>query len=540
MSGATDWWKGCVIYQIYPRSFMDSDDDGIGDLRGIASRLDHVAALGADAVWISPVYTSPMEDFGYDVSDYRGIDPIFGNLDDFDVVVQRAHALGLKVIVDQVLSHSSDRHPWFEESRRSRGNDKADWYVWADPRPDGTPPNNWLSVFGGPAWSWEPRRGQYYLHNFLASQPDLNFHNEAVRRAQLDNLRFWLERGVDGVRLDVVNFYFHSRGLESNPPVPQTAPAALGATHDNPYTYQRHLHDITQPENVDFLRELRALLDEYPDSTSVGEITADDPIGVMADYTSGDDKIHMAYTFDLLNDRSGADYIRSVIRNVEDRIDDGWPCWALSNHDVMRHVTRWGRDENPRTFPRVALAMLCSLRGSVSLYQGDELGLPQAEVPRERMRDPFGLRFWPAFGGRDGCRTPMVWTTAADAGFSAGEPWLPVDERQLALAVERQEREPDSMLHAARRLLAWRRRQPALLAGELELLEGTGEMLCWIRRCEAQKLLVALNMTGRTLRAPLGRDVAEVLDGHGFEGRIEADEIVLEPHQALFAGLEEG
>ncbi|TQV74263.1 alpha-glucosidase [Exilibacterium tricleocarpae] len=536
MNDAANWWKGGVIYQIYPRSFMDSNNDGIGDLPGITEKLDYVAELGVDAIWISPFFTSPMRDFGYDIADYRNIEPMFGRLQDFEVLLRKAHGLGLKVIIDQVLSHSSDRHPWFQESRQSRTNARADWYVWADPKADGTPPNNWLSIFGGSAWSWDSRRRQYYLHNFLDSQPDLNFHNPAVRRAQLDNMEFWLQLGVDGFRLDVVNFYFHSRGLQDNPPFPEGATRTLSVARDNPYAYQRHVFDINQPENIAFLCELRALLERYPGSTSVGEISADDAPAVMARYTAGGDKLHMAYTFDLLSDTNDADYVRRVVRQLEDQIGDGWACWALGNHDVKRFPSRWGKHEDAQAYVPVALAMLLSLRGSVSLYQGEELGLPEAEVPYERIRDPYGLTFWPAYKGRDGCRTPMVWESSG-GGFSAVEPWLPIDRQQLALAVDRQERDLDSTLQVVRRLLRWRKRQPALIGGDIALLEDTGDMLCWLRRCPAQQLLVALNMTGDTLRAPLPVKIENLLEGHGFNGRIERQQIVLEPYQALFAEL---
>ena len=540
MTSTTPWWRGGVIYQVYPRSFMDSNGDGVGDLAGITSRLDYVAGLGVDAIWISPFFKSPMNDFGYDVADYRDVDPMFGTLDDFRELVARAHSLGLKVVIDQVLSHSSDRHPWFEESRRDTSNARADWYVWADPRDDGSPPNNWLSIFGGSAWTWDARRRQYYLHNFLSTQPDLNFHNPDVRRAQLDNLRFWLELGVDGFRLDVVNYFFHSTGLEDNPPVSLDDPLQLGLARDNPYAYQRHVHDITQPENVEFLHAVRSLLDEYPDRTTVGEIAGDDPLGILGDYTSGGDKLHMAYTFSLLTGDSSAAYLRNVISAVESRIRDGWPCWAISNHDVVRCVTRWapaaGHDKS--RFARVVVALLCSLRGSVSLYQGDELGLPEADVPYERIQDPYGLPFWPEFKGRDGCRTPMVWTSEAETygGFSTVEPWLPVDPTQLSLAVDSQRDRGDSTLQAVARLLRWRRSQPALIEGDIELIDTGDDMLCWIRRTAGQEMLVAVNLTADALRAAAPVD-ARVMTGHGFAGRIVDGCIELDPCDALFAEL---
>ncbi len=537
MSDSSAWWRGAVVYQIYPRSFMDSNADGIGDLPGITSRLDHVAELGVDAIWISPFFTSPMKDFGYDIADYRNVDPIFGTLEDFKVLLDTAHSLGLKVIIDQVLSHSSDRHPWFEESRQGRDNARADWYVWADPREDGTPPNNWLSIFGGSAWTWDARRRQYYLHNFLESQPDLNFHNPEVRNAQLDNLRFWLDLGVDGFRLDVVNFYFHSEGLEDNPPSAPGESLQLGLTRDNPYAFQRHHFDISRPENAGFLKDIRALTDRYTGKTTVGEISSDDPIGTLAEYTSGRDKLHMAYTFSLLTDDGTPRQVRDVIRELEARIEDGWPCWAISNHDVQRCTTRWGQGQDTERMARIVVALLCSLRGSICLYQGDELGLPEGHVPFERIQDPCGLPFWPEYKGRDGCRTPMVWNSdaASHGGFSPVEPWLPVDETHLGLAVSEQKGRSDSTLAAITRLLKWRKRQPALLEGEFQLLPARSDMLCWLRLCREQQVLVALNLTGAVQREPLALKPLEIMTGHGFNGRIVGDEIVLEPYDALFA-----
>ncbi len=532
------WWKGGIIYQIYPRSFLDTNGDGIGDLKGVTEKLPYVASLGVDAIWLSPFFTSPMKDFGYDVSDYRGVDPMFGDMADYQALVKEAHRLGLKVIIDQVLSHTSDVHPWFEESRQSRDNPRADWFVWADPKPDGTPPNNWLSIFGGSAWTWDSRRAQYYLHNFLASQPDLNFHNPEVRRAQVDNMRFWLDMGTDGFRLDTVNFYYHSQGLEDNPPVPADQPKTFVASGVNPYTYQRHVYDLSQPENLDFLADLRQLMDQYPDTTLVGEIGDDKPLERMAEYTRGDGRLHMAYSFDLLSDRHGPDWVRDVVRRFQHGLGEGWPCWALSNHDVVRVVTRWGEGvDDPAAYARVLMALLLTLRGSVSLYQGEELGLPEAWVPFEALQDPYGIEFWPEFKGRDGCRTPMPWTPESGAGFTIGEPWLPIDPAHRELSVQAQEQDPDSTLNRVRELIGWRQQQPALVEGDLELLEDTGDALCWVRRTDEQSLLVALNLTGREIRTPLPLAVGSVVSEPGFEGRVEGRDLVLPPYQALFAEL---
>ena len=538
MSNTNEWWKGAVIYQIYPRSFMDKNGDGTGDLLGITRRLDYVASLGVDAIWISPFFTSPMKDFGYDVADYRDVDPLFGTLDDFVALLERAHALDLKVIIDQVLSHTSDEHAWFRESRQSRKGPKADWYVWADAKADGSPPNNWLSMFGGPAWSWDSRRRQYYLHHFLPSQPDLNFHHPAVRDAQIDNVRFWFELGVDGFRLDVVNFYFHSRALESNPAATRVEQRTVTTSSDNPYAFQQHIYDITQPENLAFLKSLRILSNEYQGSMLMGEISDDNSPRVMADYTSGGDKLHTAYTFDLLGEAHDAAFLRSVIERVEAWIEDGWACWALSNHDVERCPTRWGPRADNDAFARLTIAMLISLRGTVCLYQGEELGLPQAHVPRDRIQDPYGLPFWPAYKGRDGCRTPMVWDHTTFAGFSTSEPWLPVDATQRARAVSVQEADTDSCLNAVRALLKWRRDQPALTDGTISIIPGADNMLRWLRVTDGQTMLAAFNLTDQTLTAPWPHRVVHVHDVGRLGGQISEGQIKLGPYQGVFADVD--
>ena len=487
-----DWWRGAVIYQIYPRSFMDSRGDGIGDLQGVIDKLDYIASLNVDAIWLSPFFTSPMKDFGYDISDYRDVDPMFGSLDDFDSLMKAARDRGLKVTIDQVLSHTSDRHAWFTESRASRDNPKADWYVWADAKPDGSPPTNWQSVFGGSSWQWDTRRCQYYLHNFLASQPDLNFQHPAVVEAILGEVRFWLERGVDGFRLDAVNFCTHGE-LKDNPPRDDLGGGFLGVRPDNPYGFQRHLHDKTQPENLAFLEKLRTLLDEYPGTTSVGEVGDDDSLRVMAEYTQGGDRLHMAYSFDLLGERHDPTFLQHTLSEMEARIEDGWPCWALGNHDVVRLASRWQATDNPAAL-RLYMAFLLTQRGSVCLYQGEELGLPEARLDFEQLVDPAGITFWPAYKGRDGCRTPQPWVTdARHAGFSTATPWLPVPVEHTSLAVDRQDDDPASLLNAYRDFLAFRRGQPALIKGDVRYHPLQGEVMRFERRYQSERLLVALN-----------------------------------------------
>jgi alpha-glucosidase len=501
LSKNDDWWRGAVIYQIYPRSFQDSNGDGVGDLLGIVRRLPHVASLGADAIWISPFFTSPMKDFGYDVSDYCDVDPMFGNLADFDQVIAMAHALGLKVLIDLVLSHTSDQHPWFKESRVSRDNPKSDWYVWADPKPDGTPPNNWLSIFGGSAWKFDTTRQQYYLHNFLASQPDLNFHCPEVQAQLLDDVEFWLRRGVDGFRLDTANFYVHDAQLRDNPPWVPGTHRPEGAPKENPYTRQMHVHDKTQPENLEFLKKLRAVLDKYPGSTTVGEIGSDNSLETMAEYTSGGDKLHMAYTINLLESPLEPALIRGMLSDVFKTLGDGWPCWSVSNHDFIRVATRWGKDKGGDNDARLRMipALYTSLRGTPCIYQGEELGLEEAVVPYELLQDPYGIEMWPEFKGRDGCRTPMPWMNAniAHGGFTTSDtPWLPVPQDHSQLAVSEQVEDSDSLLNFYRDLLAWRKNHPEIISGDIEMLEHIDDhVIAFSRMSGVVRTICVFNVT---------------------------------------------
>ncbi|GAA2837650.1 alpha-glucosidase [Aminobacter aminovorans] len=533
-----DWWRGAVIYQIYPRSYQDSNGDGIGDLRGIIDRLPHIASLGADAVWISPFFKSPMKDFGYDISDYLDIDPMFGTLADFDAMIAEAHRLGLKVMIDGVISHTSDLHAWFKESRASRDNPRADWYVWADAKPDGSPPNNWLSIFGGSAWQWDTRRMQYYLHNFLAEQPDLNFHNRDVQDALLDVTRFWLDRGVDGFRLDTINFYFHSAGLEDNPALPpeqrndQTAPAV------NPYNFQDHIYDKSRPENLEFLARFRAVLDEYPAAAAVGEVgDSQRGLEVVASYTAGGDKVQMCYAFDFLApEKISAAKVRTVLEDFGKAASDGWSCWAFSNHDVVRHASRWGMGEADRTaYLKVISALLMSLRGSVCIYQGEELGLTEASLAFEDLQDPYGIRFWPEFKGRDGCRTPMVWNKdAANGGFSTAKPWLPVPADHLAQAVDTQEGDAASLLEHYRRFLAFRRSHPALAKGEIAFLKAEDDVVAFTRREGNEEVVCVFNLGSAPANIDLGGRGLQPLPGHGLDGNANAGAVRLGGYGAWF------
>ena len=542
-SNAADWWRGAVIYQVYPRSFQDTSGDGIGDIKGIIQRLPYIASLGVDAIWLSPFFTSPQADMGYDVSDYCDVDPMFGTLADFDAMMAEAKRLGLKVTIDQVISHTSDQHPWFKESRTSRDNPKADWYVWAAAKPDGTAPNNWLSVFGGPAWEWDGIRKQYYMHNFLASQPDLNFHNRAVQDAVLDAVKFWLDRGVDGFRLDTVNYYFHDKELRDNPPhVPDSEDAGLDAPDVNPYGMQSHLYDKTQPENIEFLKRFRALLDQYPDRTTVGEVgDGARSLKTVAAYTSGGDKLHMCYTFDLLGPDFTPSHIRHCVESFQRQVRDGWVCWAFSNHDVTRHVSRFVQQPQERdAVAKLAMSVLAALRGSICLYQGEELGLPEADLAFEDLRDPYGIRFWPAFKGRDGCRTPMVWEKGKkQAGFSSAKPWLPVPVEHQALAVDAQEKSSQSVLAHYRATLAFRKTHPALIDGDMEFLATNEDVLVFTRSKGDERLLFVFNLRRgpQEFTLPKGHAVKEVLPMPGLTGTAAEGEIRLGPLDGICARL---
>lgn len=498
LDGRDEWWRGAVIYQIYPRSFADTNGDGIGDLPGVTAHLDHVARLGADAIWLCPVFASPQRDFGYDVADHTAIDPIFGTMDDFDTMVSRAHALGLRVIIDQVWSHSSDRHAWFTQSRAGRNGACADWYVWADPAPDGTPPNNWLSVFGGPAWTWEARRRQYYLHHFLAHQPQLNLLNPAVQDALLATGRFWLDRGVDGFRLDALDFFTHDPSLRSNPAITEgSVPAKL-------FGRQVHAHDMMQPQTAAFLARIRALTDEYPGRVTLGEVSSQDgAYDRCRAYSDGAGHIDMAYSLRATRGAFEWEGVCALVREAAG--ERGWLCWSFSNHDVARAISRWNPGSGPpdARFARLVMALLLTLRGTVVVYQGEELGLTEAELTLEELQDPFGIAYWPEFRGRDGSRTPMPWCGAApNAGFSKARPWLKLPEAHRAMAADLQEADPASLLHDWRRFLAYRRAHPALATGTLEPLDLPHPAVGFVRRGAAESVRCVFNLSASEVVLP--------------------------------------
>ena len=513
-----EWWRGAVLYQVYPRSFADSNGDGIGDLAGVTAHLDHLVSLGVDGLWLSPFYPSPMRDFGYDVTDYRDVDPIFGTLADFDRLLERAHSLGLKVLIDQVWSYTALEHPWFVESRSSRVNPKSDWYVWAEPKADGAPPNNWQSWMGGPAWTWEPRRRQYYLHNFLAEMPDLNFHCRAVQDAILEVAKFWLDRGVDGFRLDTANFYFHSRGLEDNPPKPG----------DSPRQMQSNIHNLCQPENLGFLGRVREVFDTYRERMTMAEISAENSLERMVEYTHGRTRLHTAYSFLLLGERHDPRFIAELMQPWQEALgggSDAWPTWAFSNHDTVRVATRWSADTEPVRCQQL-IALLACLRGTIVLYQGEELGLPEAELSYEQLQDPYGRTNWPLTKGRDGCRTPLPWRAGEHAGgFTSGTPWLPFDERHRARAVDFQETRSDSTLNFTRRVMAHRRSRSELRLGTFEPLIADETLLVARRRFGASASIIGFNFGPNTRTYELPADVGEckaaiVIGDASFDGRL--------------------
>lgn len=524
IGAAAEWWRGAAIYQIYPRSFSDSNGDGIGDLPGITERLDYVAGLGVDAIWLSPFFTSPMRDFGYDVADYCDVDPVFGTVSDFDALVERAHALNLKVLIDQVYSHSSDQHPWFEDSRSSRSSDKADWYVWADPKPDGSPPNNWQSVFGGPAWTWDARRGQYYLHNFLPEQPDLNLHNVAVQDALLDVARFWLDRGVDGFRIDAINFAMHDPELRDNPPAPG------GGRRTRPFDFQQHLYNQSHPDIVKFLERVRQVTDEYQDRFTLAEVGGEHSLAEMHAFTDGKRRLNSAYGFDFLY----ADALTpELVARVSERWPEsaGWPSWAFENHDAPRALSRWASDEHQEGFARAKMLLLACLRGSIILYQGEELGLPQVHVPFERLQDPEAIANWPETLSRDGARTPMPWSsTAPNLGFSTGAPWLPPGESHRFLAVDAQEEDSDSLLAFTRNCLRLRHVHPALRLGSMRILDAGEQLLAFERSHGNETLRCTLNLSDR--RVPFTA-AGELVAATG-----EIDGATLGPYAALVQEIE--
>ena len=507
MTTTTEWWRGAVTYQIYVRSFAASgvNKEGVGDLPGITAKLGYVADLGVDAIWLTPFFPSPMRDYGYDVADYCGVNELFGSIDDFRKLLAEAQRLGLKVLIDQVYNHCSDKHQWFVESRQDAANAKADWFVWQDAQEDGSPPNNWLSLFGGSAWQWCPMRRQYYLHQFLASQPDLNVNNPEVQDAILSSMRFWLELGVDGFRFDTVNFYCQHPEYPNNPPR-DTSIKLNHIDSVNPYSMQEQRYNLDQPQNMDFLARIRATMDEFPERTSVGEIGSSNEFAILSAYTQGDKHLHSAYTFALLSGCLTPKRVAEACQKLESVLGSGWPTWAFSNHDVMRVVSRQNVAEQWQAqAAQMLMVLLGCLRGSLCLYQGEELGLQEAEIDFGQLQDPFGIEFWPTFKGRDGCRTPMPWDDAAiDCGFNvngaSAATWLPIPDEHRRLAVSAQDKDPNSTLNHNRRWLSWRKQQPALTRGSIAVMQADDDLLLLERKHGEQVLSIAFNFAARSVR----------------------------------------
>ncbi len=495
------WWRDGVIYQIYPRSFADSNGDGVGDLPGLLTHLDHLNgapdSLGVDAIWLSPVYPSPMHDFGYDISDYEAIDPQFGALADFDRLVAEAHRRGIRVVMDLVLNHTSHQHPWFVESRSSRDNPRRDWYLWRDPASGGDPPNNWQSVFGGGAWEWDAATGQYYYHMFLKEQPDLNWRNPAVHQRIFEMMKFWLDRGVDGFRLDVMNCYFKDAAFRDNP-----SKLGLWGYEDKPggrgYDWQHHPYDKDQPEMEGVLRDLRRVLDAYPERMSVGEVLYSTPTLSARYCGGGTDQLHLAFNFDFTNQPWRPRAFQRAIEEWEAALPPAaWPCYVLGNHDKPRFPSRFGGGPHSDARTKVAAAMLLTLRGTPFLYCGEEIGMQNTPIPRAEIQDPPGKKYWPFDPGRDPERTPMQWTGDANAGFTTGKPWLRLNKDYPRRNVAAQHADPNSVLNFHRQLLRLRRDSLALRRGSYKpLIHKPVNGLAYLRQSPEQTMLVALNFFG--------------------------------------------
>jgi alpha-glucosidase len=527
----TAWWRGAVLYHVYVRSFLDTDGDGQGDLAGVAGKLDYIKALGVDGVWLSPIHPSPNRDWGYDVADYEAVADDYGGMAAFEALLAAAHARGLKVLLDEVLSHTSDEHAWFADSLTGGPDgEKADWYVWADPAADGTAPNNWLSVFGGPAWAYQPKRRQHYHHKFLRQQPKLNWRNPGAREAALSVLDHWLGKGVDGFRLDVANAFLHDETLTDNPPAIRDAAYWRDAAY-----MQRHFHDSNLAENVPLLDLVRRRVDAHADRFVFGEFSEEeDRCGAYATPTEG---LHSAYTFVLLKAQADLpDVLRAHLKTLADH-PDHWPTISFSNHDLPRTVSRIGGPDATDDLAKTLFALLLSLRGTTLIYQGEELGLPQARLARHQLRDPVGDLYWPYDFGRDGCRTPMPWTEGPNRGFSTGQPWLPLAKEHAGRSVETQEHDADSVLAFARRMVAFRQASSALKTGDLELWDTEGGLIAFARRGDDGALACVFNLTAepQVLEHPdlAGATLLDVAD----EADLRGGSLGLAPHACAFLRL---
>jgi alpha-glucosidase len=533
----TPWWKGAILYHVYVRSFFDSDGDGHGDLPGLASKLDYIASLGVDGLWLSPIHPSPNRDWGYDIADYEGVQADYGTPEDFQALLDAAHARGLKVVLDEVLSHTSDVHPWFVESLTGgKDGPKANWYVWADPQPDGTAPNNWLSVFGGPAWAYQPARRQHYHHKFLRQQPKLNWRDPDAREAALSVLDFWLDKGVDGFRLDVAGTFLHDAALTPNPPVPMAERRGLNWSHAG--NLQFHHFDSNLEENVETLDAIRRRVDAHskdggPDRFVFGEFSEEEER--CGAYLTPADGLHSGYTFVMLLARKlEPTFVLDHFATLS-RFPDHWPTISFSNHDVPRTVSRFGGPDASPDLAKMLFALLVTLKGTTLIYQGEELGLPQGALPRHLLRDPVGDLYWPYDGGRDGCRTPMPWTEGPNMGFTAGDPWLPLAAEHRGLSVAAQEADPESTLNFARAVIGLRKSEPALTLGGIEFLETAAPLIAFIRRHGDTSIACVFNLSSdpQVLASPALAG-AELLWLRSGEADLRGESVGLSPHAACF------
>ncbi len=541
------WWKTAVLYQIYPRSFYDADNNGIGDLKGITQKLDHLnngngGGLGIDGIWISPFFKSPMADFGYDVSDYCEIDPIFGTLEDYDELIHQAHKRGIKILIDLVLNHTSDQHSWFQESKISRENKKADWYVWANPNSDGGPPNNWLSIFGGPAWTYNKARDQYYFHNFLKEQPDLNWYCQEVREEISRIIQFWVDRKTDGFRLDTANFYAFDQQLRDNPLISEVIDS-VEDTDFNPYFSYDTVYSKDRPDNIDFIHMLRSCFDKGHEITSIGEVGGisdlEKVIQVAADHARGDNRLHMAYTFSLLNDKADIYHIARVISITESKMSDGWPCWSLGNHDIKRLKTRYDCVDEKEGLEQAFLLFLLSIRGTPVLYYGDEISMEDMDITKEELQDPYGIRFWPKFKGRDGCRTPFAWDSSSiNQGFNQGQkPWLPAKNSS---SLDNNLADPNSTFYVVRDMIKIRKKFKSLSLGTYRQIHCNSTTLVFERCHDNERILSAINigLRDQTIALPVGCNCHEDLPIKSYRNNGKIDKGILHlPPMGFYLGV---
>lgn len=515
------WWRYGVIYHIYPQSFMDSNGDGIGDLGGIIQKLDYLVSLGVDAIWLSPIYPSPMVDSGYDITDYKSIAPIYGNIDDFKYLLRQAHSRKIKIIVDLVLNHTSNKHPWFLESRSSKNNPKRDWYIWEPPK-SGKRPNNWKTNFGQSAWTYDALTEEYYYHSFFKEQPDLNWRNTELREAMYDVIRFWLDLGVDGFRLDVINLLFKDKHLRQNP--------------INFLFSKRKVYNRNRPSVYEMISEFRQILDKYPNKTSVGEVYSPppgDPELAAKFQGNGSDMLHMAFDFSIFYSKWNAKTYSEIISNYYAALPkNGWPCFVFSNHDLGRSYNRWLFNFYKQEKAKVRAMLLLTLKGTPFIYYGDEIGMENVSIPRKQIHDMYGKLFYPFYKGRDAYRTPMQWNDKKNAGFSRVRPWLPVHRRYKVVNVEKEEQNENSILSLYKYLIQLRRQYSVLQSGELKFIDsGNPDIMAYMRYCADESIIVLLNFSNTTQKAVIQdvKSYSYLFSILNIEKNINSDALVIRP-----------